>query len=127
MAYVLQDGLDIGVPYSVANYPASIDPATGGCRNITGRQNHDGTVTIYAITSTISANGDTCAAPNKLVKVSDLVSATTLPVGDGGNDWFHRLGHFETIRSARAGEVFRGIAFAPSDHDDDDHNYNNGR
>jgi hypothetical protein len=127
MAYVLQDGLDIGVPYSVANYPASIDPATGGCRNITGRHNHDGTVTIYAITSTISANGDTGADPNKLVKVSDLVSATTLPVGDGGNDWFHRLGHFETIRSARAGEVFRGIAFAPSDHDDDDHNYNSGR
>ena len=40
------------------NYPSSLNPATGGCRNITGRHNHDGTVTIYAITSTISANGD---------------------------------------------------------------------
>ena len=120
MLYVLQDGLDIGVPYSLANYPASIDPATGGCRNITGRHNHDGTVTIYAITSTISANGDTGADPNKLVKVTDLVSSSTLPTGDGGNSWGHRLGHFETIRSARAGEVLRGVAFAPSNHDNDD-------
>jgi hypothetical protein len=115
LQYVLQDGLDIGVPYSVANYPASLNPATGGCRNMTGRRNGDGTVTLYAITSTISANGDQGADPNKLVKVTDLLKATTLPltgadagVGDG-------LGHFVTIRSAQAGEVFRGIALAPED------------
>ena len=104
--YVLQDGLNLGFPYSVPNYPASLDPATGGCRNMTGRVNGDGTVTIWAITSTLSANGDQGADPNKLVKVSDLLSATTLPTGEG-------LGHFETIRSARAGEVLRGVAFAP--------------
>jgi hypothetical protein len=46
MLYVVQDGLNIGVPYSVPNYPAALDPATGGCRNITGRHNGDGTVTI---------------------------------------------------------------------------------
>ena len=115
MLYVLQDGLDIGVPYSVANYPAALNPATGGCRNITGRHNFDGTVTIYAITSTISANGDTGADPNKLVKVSDQVSATSLPVGDGDHDRDDRLGHFVTIRSAKAGEVLRGVAFAPRD------------
>ncbi len=116
MLYVLQDGLNIGVPYSVANYPTSLNPATGGCRNIAGRHNHDGTVTIYAITSTISANGDQGADPNKLVKVTDLLSATTLPTSNDGPGW---LGHFETIRSARAGEVFRGVAFAPEDHGDD--------
>ncbi len=119
MDYVINDGLDIGVPYGVANYPAALDPATGGCRNITGRHNHDGTVTVYAITSTISTNGDQGADPNKLVKVTDLLSATTLPTGDGDHDRDDSWEHFKTIRSAKAGEVFRGVAFAPSDHDDD--------
>jgi hypothetical protein len=107
--YILQDGLNIGVPYRVEGYPSSLNPATGGCRNITGRDNFDGTVTVFAITSTISANGDTGADPNKLVKVTDRVSDTTLPAGDD------RLGHFTTIRSARAREVLRGVAFAPGD------------
>jgi hypothetical protein len=110
LQYILQDGLNIGVPYSIPWYPASINPATGGCRNIAGRHNGDGTVTIFAITSTISANGDTGADPNKLVKVTDRVSDTTLPTGG-------HLGHFETVRSAQAREVFRGVAFAPEDHD----------
>jgi hypothetical protein len=109
MVYVLQDGLDIGVQYSIPDYPASINPATGGCRNITGRVNRDGTVTVWAITSTISQNGDTGADPNKLVRVTDVLAATTLPTGDD------HVGKFRTIRSARAREVFRGIAFAPSD------------
>jgi hypothetical protein len=109
MLYVLQDGLNIGVPYSVVNYPTALNPATGGCRNITGRHSFDGTVTIYAVTSTISANGDQGADPNKLVKVRDPVSATTLPVADGDRDRDDRLGHFVTIRSARAGgSVLRG-------------------
>ncbi len=110
LQYILQDGLDIGVPYSIPWYPAALNPATGGCRNITGKHNDDGTVTIFAITSTISANGDTGADPNKLVKVTDRVSDTTLPTGD------HFLGHFTTIRSAHAREVLRGVAFAPGDH-----------
>ena len=107
MQYVLQDGLNIGVPYSIDGYPTSINPATGGCRNIAGRHNWDGTVTIFAITSTISANGDTGADPNKLVKVTDRLSDSTLPSGDG------YLGHFFTIRSAKAREVLRGVALAP--------------
>ena len=109
LQYTLQNGLNIGVPYQVAGYPTSLNPATGGCRNITGQDNHDGTVTIYAITSTISANGDTGADPNKLVKVTDRLSDTTLPTGQYG------LGHFTTIRSARAREVLRGVAFAPQE------------
>jgi len=118
LLYVLQDGLNIGVPYSVANYPTTLNPATDGCRNITGRHNFDGTVTIYAVTSTVSASGDQGADPNKLVKVTDLLKATTLPVGDGDRNWDNGLGHFATIRSAQSGEVLRGVAFAPSDHDD---------
>ena len=107
--YILQDGLNIGVPYSIEGYPTSLNPATGGCRNIVGQHNWDGTVTIFAITSTISANGDTGADPNKLVKITDRVSDTTLPTGD------EFLGRFWTIRSARAGEVLRGVTLAPGD------------
>lgn len=110
MLYVLQNGLDIGVPYGVDNYPAALNPATGGCRNMTGRVNGDGTVEIWAITSTISPNGDQGADPNKLVKVTDLLSATTVPSIGGG------IGTFSTIRAAKTGEVFRGVAFAPNDH-----------
>jgi hypothetical protein len=107
LVYILQNGLNIGVPYSVPNYPSTLNPATDGCRNITGRVNHDGTATIYAVTSTVSASGDQGADPNKLVKVTDILNATTLPTGI---PW---IGHFQTIRSARAGEVLRGVAFAP--------------
>jgi hypothetical protein len=121
MLYVLQDGLNIGVPYGVENYPTAINPATGGCRNMTGQHNHDGTVTLYAITSTISTNGDQGADPNKLVKVTDRLDATTLPTSDGDNDRDDRVGHFVTLRSAKAGEVFRGVALAPKEHGDDDH------
>jgi hypothetical protein len=103
--------LNIGVPYSVDWYPSSLNAATGGCRNIDGRHNFDGTVTIFAITSTISANGDTGADPNKLVKVTDRVSDATLTSGDG------YLGHFFTIRSAKAGEVLRGVTLAPEEFD----------
>jgi hypothetical protein len=111
LQYILQDGLNIGVPYSIDQYPSALNPATGGCRNIAGRQNWDGTVTIFAITSTISTNGDTGADPNKLVKVTDRVSDATLP-SDGSY-----LGHFLTIDSAKAGEVLRGVALAPGDFD----------
>ena len=107
--YVIQNGLNLGVPYSVPNYPASIEPATGGCRNIIGVVNRDGTATIYAITSTISLNGDNGADPNQLVKVTDLISATQ-PATNGFLD------RFVTIRSARAGEAFRGVALAPEEY-----------
>ena len=106
LQYTIQNGLNLGVPYKVADYPASIEPATGGCRNIIGRANANGTATIYAITSTISQNGDNGADPNQLVKVTDQISARQL-----ANNGI--LDRFETIRSARAGEAFRGVALAP--------------
>lgn len=109
MQYVIQRGLGLGVPYGVKDYPASIEPATGGCRNITGVVNHNGTATIYAITSTISLNGDNGADPNKLVKVTDRIGDTTAATAGS-------LDQFETIRSASAGEAFRGVALAPEDH-----------
>ena len=116
--YILQNGLNIGVPYSVPNYPTSLDPATDGCRNITGKVHGDGTVDIYAVTSTVSLSGDQGADPNKLVKVTDILKATTLPKANG----FFGIGRFVTIRAAQAGEVLRGVTFAPQDSDgrDDD-------
>jgi hypothetical protein len=111
LQYVIQDGLNLGVPYSVPNYPASIEPATGGCRNIIGVVNRGGTATIYAITSTISQNGDNGADPDKLVKVTDAISATKLATGG-------ELDTFVTLRTARAGETFRGVALAPEEDGD---------
>jgi hypothetical protein len=118
MAYVLQNGLNIGIPYSVDDYPSALNPATDGCRNITGHHNHDGTVTLYAVTSTVSASGDQGADPNLLVKVTDDLDATTLPTGGDADD-DDCLGHFKIIRRAKAGEVLRGVVFAPRDRDDD--------
>ncbi len=123
MAYVMNKGLNIGVPYSVENYPTALNPATGGCRNMTGQHNGDGTVTVYAVTSTISNSGDQGADPNKLFKVTDRLDATTLPTHDGdyNRDDDNHFGSIKIIRSAKSGEVYRGVAFAPKDRDDDDH------
>jgi hypothetical protein len=118
LAYTLQAGLDLGVPYIVKNYPTGINPAsittkvpagvpwspaTGGLRNITGKVNGDGTVDIYAITSTVSGSGDQGADPNKLVTIKDKLKATTLPANES----------FTTMRAAKSGEVLRGVSFTP--------------
>jgi len=72
------------------------------------------------VTSTISANGDQGADPNKLVKVTDVLNATTLPTGDGDHDRDDSWETFVTIRTALAGEVLRGVSLAPADRDFDD-------
>jgi hypothetical protein len=110
LAYTLQAGLGLGVPYTVAGYPTGNNPGTGlpwapatdGLRNITGRVNRDGTVTIWAIASTVSGNGDQGADPNKLVAITDRIASTT---GAGA--------HFTTLRTAQYGEVLRGVSFTP--------------
>ncbi len=64
------------MPYTVKGYPTGNNaatglpwaPATDGLRNITGRVNRDGTVTIWAVTSTVSGSGDQGADPNKVVR-----------------------------------------------------------
>lgn len=91
---------------ATGNNPATglpCSPGTDGLRNITGVVNGDGTVTIYAITSTVSGNGDQGADPNKLVVINDLVSATTLPPNES----------FTPFDSAGFGEVLRGVSFTP--------------
>ena len=79
LAYTLSDGLDLGAPYQVHGYPSGDNPATGlpwapatdGLRNITGRVNRDGSVTIWGVTSTVSGSGDQGADPDKLVAITD--------------------------------------------------------
>jgi hypothetical protein len=68
----------------------------------------DGKVTIWAITSTISGNGDTGADPDKLVVIRDALPNTT---ASGAADE-----HFVTLRTAKFGEVLRGVAFTPGSH-----------
>jgi len=104
--YVLQKGLNLGVPYTVPNYPTALNPATDGLRNITGKVNSDGTVTIWGVTSTVSANGDQGADPNKLVMITDTLANTT--ASSAANE------QFTINKSAAAGEVLRGVALAPA-------------
>jgi phosphodiesterase/alkaline phosphatase D-like protein len=110
--YTLQSGLNLGVKYSVANgpngevYPTALDPATDGLRNLTGKVNGDGTVTLYAITSTVSASGDQGADPNKLVAITDNLSLTTAAQAAGES--------FTTLKTARYGEILRGVSFTPN-------------
>jgi hypothetical protein len=103
--YVLQNGLELGVPYSVAGLDSAFYPATDGLRNLTGKVNGDGTVTLYAITSTVSGSGDQGADPNRLVSITDLLSNTSATLAANEK--------FSVIDQAKAGEVLRGVSFAP--------------
>jgi hypothetical protein len=113
LEYVLQDGLDLNVKQNVPGYP--VPTYTTGLRNLTGRVNNDGTVTIYAVTAQTSSISGGEPDPTKLVAVTDDLDATHLPTDQdhfrGDDD--HGLEHFVTLQQARAGEVFRGVAFAP--------------
>ncbi len=116
LAYTLQAGLALGQPYTVHGYPTGENPATklpwspatDGLRNITGRVNRDGTVTIYAVTSTVSGDGDQGADPDKLVAITDPLGATAPTHGE----------RFHTLRTAGFGEVLRGVSFTPGTGED---------
>jgi hypothetical protein len=120
--YVLQSGLDLGTPYRVApdsrgnQYPTGLNstdsgtglpwaPATGGLRNLTGRVNRNGTVSLWASTSTVSGSGDQGADPNKLVEITDDLGATT--ASQVAHEQFH------TVMRAIYGQVVRGVSFTP--------------
>lgn len=113
LAYTLSAGLNLGVPYTVSGYPTGNNsatnlpwaPATDGLRNITGQVNGNN-VTIWAITSTVSGNGDQGADPNQLVVITDSLSNTTA-AGAASES-------FSLVRSAGYGEVLRGVSFTPA-------------
>jgi len=103
LQYVLTTGL-IG---SVDNLTGSAGPwptvTTVGLRSLTGRINGDGTVTLWATTSTSSASGDNGADPNKVVEIVDQIAATQL--SQVGNE------SFKTVVGPVYGTVFRGVGF----------------
>ncbi len=106
--YTLQTGLGLGNSYSVSGYGSVY---TEGLRDITGKLDANGNVTLYGVTSTYSdimdSTGnviDSGADPNALVSITDTLDATTLP-GDET---------FTTLAGPSYGTVYRGVALAPS-------------
>lgn len=119
---MLQGGLDLGTPYKVVpsrqgeHYPTGLNttdsgtglpwaPATDGLRNLTGHVNRNGTVSLWASTSTVSGSGDQGADPNQLVEITDNLGATT--AAQAMHEQFH------TVLPATNGQVIRGVAFTP--------------
>ncbi|MGH9121258.1 MAG: hypothetical protein ACRDYC_04815, partial [Acidimicrobiales bacterium] len=110
LAYTLRSGLALGQPYSVAGYPTGLNSATGlpwapstdGLRNITGKVNSNGTVTVWAVTSTVSGSGDQGADPNKVLAITDTLGATS-PGSEA----------FTTVDAATTGSVLRGVSSTP--------------
>ena len=114
LAYTLQNGLNLGRPYTVRGYPTGDNngpggtglpwsPATDGLRNITGQVNVNGTVSIWAETSTVSGSGDQGADPNELVMINDRLGATTRPADE----------RFQTVIAPANKQVIRGVSFTP--------------
>jgi hypothetical protein len=58
------------------------------------------------------------------VRVTDMLSNTALPLPGRSRDGA-KLGEFTLLRTAKSGEVFRGLDWAPTDHGRDDDNRDN--
>lgn len=71
------------------------------------QQSPDGTVSIWAVTSTVSGSGDQGADPNKLVEITDKLGATSLPADES----------FQSVRTAVLGQLYRGVSFTPGTFD----------
>lgn len=104
LQYVLTKGLigvvDGNVTGSDGPWPAI---TTIGLRNLTGRINGNGTVTLWATTATESASGDNGADPNKVVEITDQIAATQSSQVENES--------FTTVVGPVYGTVFRGVGF----------------
>jgi hypothetical protein len=94
-----------GLLDQAASQPGSLSwhVHTDGLRNLAGKVNSDGTVTLYATTSTVSDDGthDLGADPNQLVTVTIGASSTSANT------------RFSVLKQANPGERFGGVAIAP--------------
>ena len=95
----------------VDGYP--VPTSTYGLRNLTGQVNLDGTVLIYAVTGQCSSISNGTPDPNKIVAVTDALSASTLPTFPATDVRATAYERFTTLHVAPAGQAYRGIAFAP--------------
>ncbi|MGO8857070.1 MAG: beta strand repeat-containing protein [Steroidobacteraceae bacterium] len=84
----------------------SLTTTTDGLRNLAGKVNANGTVTLYAVTSTEgSVLGDAGADPNQIVAITDTLADTSQSQVTGEN--------FSVLDTAALGQVYRGVAVAP--------------
>jgi hypothetical protein len=97
--YTLRSNL-IGKTYTVNGW--NYTETTTGLRDLTGRVNADGTVTLWAVTATTSGSGDNGADPNQIVTITDSLGSTTLPNGEV----------FQTYDGPQAGLRYGGVAYA---------------
>lgn len=103
--YVLTNGLIGVVDSNLKGYDGPYpDVTTIGLRNLAGVVNDGGTVTLWAVTSTSSASGDNGADPNKVVRITDRVSATTM-TGQVAHETF------TTVAGPTYGTAYRGVAY----------------
>ena len=107
--YVLTNGL-IGGSYGPLSDSNGQNPwpavTSVGLRNLAGRLNGDGTVTLWAVTSTTdtnAANTDVGADPNEVVQITDVVAATS------ANQVAKES--FSVVAPPVYGKVYRGVAF----------------
>src|SRR5579862_6867215 len=102
--YVLTQGLigqvDTNLTGADGPWP---NVTTVGLRNLTGVVNGD-QVTLWATTSTSSTSGDNGADPNKVVVITDQLSATTMTGAVATES-------FTTLTGPTYGTVYRGVAF----------------
>jgi hypothetical protein len=119
LAYTLTGGLIGKVDSNLVGQPGQYPNVTTiGLRNLTGLVNKDGTVTLWAATSTSSASGDNGADPNRVVEITDEVAATALTGKVAGET-------FRSIVGPTYGTVYRGVAFVAAR--DQDHDHDQGR
>jgi hypothetical protein len=103
--YTLQAGA-IGDTYTVSGNNGGVagvwpTVTTVGLRNLTGRVNADGTVTLWATTATSSLSGDNGADPNEIVEITDKLSDMSLPESEA----------FSVFDGPQYGLRYGGVAF----------------
>ncbi len=103
--YVLTNGLIGVVDTDLYGYDGQYpNVTTVGLRNLTGVVGADGKVTLWATTSTSSASGDNGADPNKVVRITDELSATTMTAAVSQEA-------FSVVAGPTYGTVYRGVAY----------------
>ena len=108
--YILTKGLIGTVDSDLFGYDGRYpDVTTVGLRNLAGLV-ENGTVTLWATTSTASTSGDNGADPNKVVRITDDLSATTVTSSVAAET-------FTTVAGPTYGTVYRGVAYVGSGDD----------
>ncbi|MGO8738363.1 hypothetical protein [Rhodoblastus sp.] len=97
--YTLQSNL-IGDTYNVSGW--DYQETVTGLRNLTGRIDGNGDITLWATTSTTSGSGDNGADPNQIVEITDALGAMTLPTNES----------FSVFDQAQVGLRYGGVAYA---------------